>query len=266
MSFQTIPQLRQALADVRAQLTAAEAELAQQQEELQAFQTQYDANINPLMRQVAFVEAQVEDYLEQIRTLRDQHFLGHGYRSADAQYRAKWRHDPLKEKQERVERPSADKAPPEAQIKKLYRKLARQYHPDLAQSDAERAIRTEKMAAINDAYAAGSLVELIAAANDLEAAVFDAFTTSLGSQTEAAMTQALQKELMRCQQRLAAVKLEIQNFHLRPEVELALESKFAARRGRNLLAEMQAELEKRLARKTAELEMLAAQFRGLSAE
>jgi DnaJ-class molecular chaperone len=47
----------------------------------------------------------------------------------------------------------------EAKIKKLYRQLARSFHPDLASDDADRAYRTDKMTAVNDAYAARSMAE-----------------------------------------------------------------------------------------------------------
>ena len=41
----------------------------------------------------------------------------------------------------------------EKQLKRIYRQLARRYHPDLATDPAERAARNDVMARINDAYA-----------------------------------------------------------------------------------------------------------------
>ena len=46
-------------------------------------------------------------------------------------------------------------------IKVLYRKLARRYHPDLARNDADRAQSNDQMKEINQAYAAGDLPALM---------------------------------------------------------------------------------------------------------
>lgn len=49
-------------------------------------------------------------------------------------------------------------------LKKLYRLLARRYHPDLAIDDADRAYRNRIMVLINDAYAEKDLDALLALA------------------------------------------------------------------------------------------------------
>jgi hypothetical protein len=62
-------------------------------------------------------------------------------------------------------RPAAPEEPPEVEaaavaLKRIYRRLARLLHPDLAQDDAERARLSELMARVNAAYARGDLTEL----------------------------------------------------------------------------------------------------------
>ncbi len=56
------------------------------------------------------------------------------------------------------------------------------------------------------------------------------------------------------------IKSELQGLHQRPSVQLSLEVKVARRQGRDLLGEMAAELEAKIARKTVERDMLKAQF------
>ena len=52
--------------------------------------------------------------------------------------------------------------------KRLYRELARRFHPDLAEGAAELAYRTSVMAAVNAAYTAGDIHALYDLAGELE--------------------------------------------------------------------------------------------------
>jgi hypothetical protein len=57
----------------------------------------------------------------------------------------------------------------EVSLKRIYRRLARLLHPDLAQDDAERARLSDLMARVNAAYARGDLTELSVMAERLGA-------------------------------------------------------------------------------------------------
>jgi len=52
--------------------------------------------------------------------------------------------------------------------KRLYRELARRFHPDLAEGAAELAYRTSMMTAVNSAYTAGDIQTLYDLAGELE--------------------------------------------------------------------------------------------------
>jgi hypothetical protein len=132
--------------------------------------------------------------------------------------------------------------------------------------------RTEKMSVINDAYKAGSLTELMALAEEKERAQPSIIKKPIATkqeqpvssthttQTEADMLHALEEELERSRMRLYYAKDALQNFHLRPMVELALDVTFARKEGRDILAEMAQEAQRKIARKEAERDMLKVQF------
>lgn len=116
------------------------------------------------------------------------------------------------------------------------------------------------MAAINDAYNAQSMVELMALAEELEAHQNRSQTAQPPDQE---MAQALQEEIDRCRRRLRSIDNELQNLPNRSMVDLALQVKLAQREGRDLLAEMAQDIERKIARKSAERDMLRAQFNNL---
>jgi hypothetical protein len=129
----------------------------------------------------------------------------------------------------------------------------------LAADKAEQRFRTDKMAALNEAYAAGSLVEMIALSEA------DGERTGAGQQeTDAELALVLEKELARIQRKVLLVKNEIENTHNNPVVQLSLDIKLAKRRGRDLLEEMSVDLERRIVRATDERDELKARLDRMS--
>ncbi|MBN1218671.1 MAG: hypothetical protein JXM69_07075 [Anaerolineae bacterium] len=250
-----IDRLRAELAQAHHQLIEAEAELADRLAEVNAFEFEFEARVGYLYDALAALEKEIQWYTERIQIIRSKEVFGQAHIPVDTQYRRAWETPPA----------SAPTPPPkpldsvsEAEIKRLYRQLARRFHPDLAVDETDRAHRTAKMAAINDAYAARSLVELVALAEAADTAIHTGRAQS--AQTEAQLAQALQAELDRCQRRLREIQQELRNLRYRPSVELSIEVKLAQRQGRDLLAETAADVERKIARKTVERDMLKAQF------
>lgn len=254
-----LARLRHEITQAQDKLFEAEAELADRMAEVHAFEARFESRLGKLIDQLAAIEAELNEYLRRIRAYREEQVFGTGYASVEEQYRRTWQVPP----------PSAPRPPDqplapatEVEFKKLYRLLARRYHPDLANDEADRAYRTEKMQAVNDAYAARSMVELAALAAEAK-------TDATGRQfalgrTDDERIAALQAELARYRRRLREIELEMENLHNRPSVELSLEIKLARRRGRNLMAEIAADLERKIARKTAERDMIKDQFDNLN--
>ncbi|MFQ5614139.1 MAG: J domain-containing protein [Anaerolineae bacterium] len=243
--------LRRAVQEAQAQLKAAEAELADRVAETNAFEFEFEARVGHLLDTLEGLEAEIKAYNGRIQMMRNRDIFGYGYLPADEQYRRTWRSPPSSPPETPSQPPDAAS---EARLKELYRLLARRFHPDLAQDEADRARRTEKMAAVNDAYAAQSLAELESLAQEPETLI------DAEGQTGPQLVQALEAELARCRRRLGQVESELRNFDARPSVQLSLEVKLARHRGRDMLAEIAADLEGKIARKTAERDMLKAQF------
>lgn len=244
-----LTRLRAALEQSQADLIEAEAQLADELAAVNAFEFEFEARVGHLWDTLDALEGEIERYQDRIQMMRD------GYLSVERQYRRAWQAPPTS-----APTPPAQPLSPasEAQLKRLYRQLARRYHPDLADDDADRAFRTERMAAINDAYAARSLIELEALA--AESGTYILTGRAQPGQTEAQMIQALQDQLARCQHRLRQIEIELRGLHQRPSVQMSLEVKVARRQGRDLLGEMTDELEAKIARKTVERDVLKAQF------
>jgi chromosome segregation ATPase len=256
-----ISRLRAELAGTQTKLIEAEAELADRLADVNAFEFEFEAKVGHLVDALEALEAEIQRYNERIQIARSKEIFGYAHIPVETQYRRTWQKPPS----------SAPTPPPqplnpadETEIKQLFRQLARRFHPDLAAGETDRARRTEKMQAVNDAYAARSLTELVALSQEPDS-IIDTGRTRSG-QTEAQLVQALQTELARCQRRLREIDREIRNLRHRPSIELSLEVKMARRQGHDLLAEMAAEFEQKIARKTAERDMLKAQFNQLGPE
>lgn len=252
---QELSRLRAALEQTQADLIEAEARLADQLAEVNAFEFEFEARVGHWWDKLEALQAEIEHYNDRIQLLRK------GYLPVERQYRRAWQAPPPSA----LRPPSQPPSPTgEAHIKALYRQLARRFHPDLAAADTERAWRTERMAAVNAAYAARSLVELEALAREPDPFIHAG--RARPGQTEAQLIRVLQDELARCQRRLREIEDEMRSLHQRPSVQLSLEVKLARRQGHDLLGEMAADLERKVARKTVERDMLKAQFDQLGPE
>ena len=248
-------QLRQA----QEALAAAEAELAALQSELEQFEKQVDYLLGPLLDQLSALDAEVQALTSQLIDLREARLFGDRRASYTGPYFAHLPDPTVAEEDKNSTSPFAtppagDATPhpgdPQAELKSLYRKLARRYHPDLARSDTERIQNTEQMTIVNQAYATGDLRTLRSLAG-----VF--VQSSLPDYLRPSLPQS---ELERVQQRLHQVQAQIKHLETLPIVKLSLEAKLARRQGRSLLTEMIIDLRRRLGRKTAERDYLRAQL------
>ena len=144
---------------------AAEADLAAEQAAVNAFRMHARLMLDDLADAIAALLAEKQALLTQLALHRQateevENPLGPDAERADADPRAE---------------PDAAELPlptattrDKAAEKRLYRELARRFHPDLADGAAELAYRTSVMTAVNAAYSAGDIHTLYDLAGELE--------------------------------------------------------------------------------------------------
>ena len=258
-----IAELEQAVQAAQAELFGRESELLDLRAEWTTLERQYEARIGPRLAELASVEEQIRAWRQQLEELQIwgrggiQRRFGAQYASVGEQVRQARQASSAgfsfaSFAEQLVEQPLSPED--EAQLKALYRKLGRRFHPDLAQDEAERTCRTEMMAKINAAYSARDLreLELLAEQPDCDR-VSEAW---LAEQRLASLRDTLQ----RIERRLEEVDREIDQLVHSDLIGLSVEIKLASRQGHDLWAEMEADLEAKLAEKRAELASLKEQL------
>ena len=240
------------------------AELVDLRVELSAFRLEYDTRVGCKIEALEQVEAELRRCQERAADYRlwgpkgpPGTRAGTPYVSVDEQYRRTWREPedppPGSRSWEEVSRPFRPSGG--THIKALYRQLCRRFHPDLTQDPEERARRTQTMAAVNAAYAARDLAELETLAEKVEQSRW------IETGTPEQRLAGLREKLRKLQQRLEEVQDEIRELIDSPAAQMSLDVRLARRHGKDLLAEMAAQLEKELTRKRAELDFMFAQLK-----
>ncbi len=252
------------LDELRPQLIDAEARLAEQLAAISAFEYRLRARLESLSRRLDALQAEIDALRGELRRFRDT-FLD----AADSPPpdKATWRFEagPAAAAGEFRYRARAEAARPApegkrlAAIKQLYRRLARRFHPDLAPNETDRAYRTELMMAINAAYTAGDLEELERLAEEPD-------SISRAPQSPEELAAALQREVERCHRRLAEIATEMATLEQHNSTRLLRRAERAEAEGRDLLAELAADLRRRIAEKMAERDVLQTQLAEMEQE
>ncbi len=185
---QTARQLRADLAEARRQLVAAEADLAAEQAEVNRFRMHCRLKIGVWVDQVLELRAEKQDLLTRLQLAQD--------------FGLAWDEEKLRDEAATPPAPEAELILPtdvphdKSAEKRLYRELARRFHPDLAATSVERAYSTTLMAAVNTAYANRDLEALRDLAGELDPAL-----VANMSQGETEEVRQLRRQWLGCQRR-----------------------------------------------------------------
>jgi hypothetical protein len=252
----------------RRELQDSQAELEELEKQMHLFEAVVDARLGSLLDQLIDLNAETASLNEEIRRIREQRLFGGELMSYAEGAPRPARPPNLKDlpplslpQRDTLHATSSDATlAPGVEIpdiKTLYRKLARRYHPDLARNDADRAQSNSQMAEINAAYYSGDLPALMSIAGmtipygvNLTQPPIKANISPNVQVTEAEQLEA----------KLREVRSQIARLGSLPLVKLSLEVKLARHQGRDLLHEMAAELRYKVARKTAERDYLQSQI------
>jgi hypothetical protein len=225
-------------------------ELSDMQADLERFEREYEAQVGSFQLRLISLEAEVEQ-----ARLRAAHRAQWGDRAdspdynADVveQFRRTWA---PREKPPEPQPPEPVSDETKAELKQLFRTLAKRFHPDLVTDPEEKRRREKVMAQVNDAYAAQNLTAMkkLAQKPDRPEATAD--------KTREQIMVDLKAEIVRLDRVVLALDRELQELVNSHTVRLMLEVSIAEREGRNLLAEMAADIRAEIARLEVELASL----------
>jgi hypothetical protein len=222
------------LATLEGELAERELEFATLQNELRAFEALYLRIVGALYAELDDLEAQIAE--GQARRHPQEHSLGE--EAAQARAKATESAHAINAVPETAE----DRFKPGDALRKLYRDIARQIHPDLATDDRNRARRTRLMAEANKAYAAGDEAKLTA--------ILDEWHSS----PEAVEGEGIASELVRTirkihqvERRLAEIGVSMTELRESALHRLREDVTAAEARGRDLLADMAEQLRRDIA-------------------
>ncbi|MCS6859868.1 MAG: hypothetical protein NZT92_06070 [Abditibacteriales bacterium] len=235
-------------------LADLEMTLTTRRRAVEAFEVRYLAAVGSLLTQLQRLQFQIEECYLRIDEIEE-----HGFRAVQWQqredayrtlYEKKMAEDFERYVRECLRRPPEPPAlaPKERQeMKDLYRRLAKAFHPDLARTAQERDNCARLMAQINDAYACGDLARLRQIAEREQPGAADLLETP-----------AQRIERLRCQraaldQAIARLQRQIRRLENEEMAQLYRKAERAAACGRDFLAETAAQLQRRLRRKEQEL-------------
>ena len=161
--------LRSELSTAQEELRAAEAELAAEQAAVNAFRMHARLMLDDLADAIGMLMARKQSLLTQLELQR--------------------------QAGEVLPLPTATPRDRAAE-KRLYRELARRFHPDLAETAAELAYRTSVMTAVNAAYTAGDVHALYDLAGELEPDELREL-----AEIETRETRQMRERLLQCRRR-----------------------------------------------------------------
>lgn len=243
-----IEALRASLELLQNELIETEAQLAERMAAINAFEFELRSKLEPFTRQLETLEAKIkEEFARLEREWHERAGEEYPWQAEGSATSGEYRYHT-----ESVEaKPQLLDEEETAEIKRLYRQLARRFHPDMALDDADREYCTQLMMAINAAYTMGDLEKLRELASSPE----------LGQHMDNALTdqqlaEALEREIGRVERRLQEVNDELaQLAHHRSAKLMRRQQKMKAA-GRNFYAEMIRELREKIFQKEMDLEWL----------
>ena len=222
---------REELALLQAELADRELFLTNLRAELSAFEALY-------LRQVGTLYAELDEWNAKIAERLAEQEGTEEARSAAAQARTQ-----AEESNSAVhgEAAAAQEFTPSAELKALYREVAKRVHPDLATDEADRHKREQLMAEANAAYQRGDAETLRRILEEYESS-----PESVQGEGVAADLVRVIRQIRQVRNRLSQIELEIASLIDSDIAKLRAKVEAARAEGRELLTEMAEDVRKRI--------------------
>ena len=239
-----VERLQAEVAQQEATLAELDGEVIELERELTDFRQRYERVVGAVATRLSAVKEAVEELERRIyfdkmmgeeRPMKSMWTPPSNYVPVEEQYRRAWEKKP-DDDAPHVIKPKISDAGPAPRLKRLYRELARRYHPDFATNEADRERRNQLMAIINEAYANEDEAALQALADQPGYATVDVTLAEI-------RLRQLQHRNDDLSRKIAERKQERATLMHNDLMRLKLEDKLAQARGRDVLKEMADQLE-----------------------
>ena len=191
-----LEQLNAELEEARRRLLEAEAELAEEQAAVNAFRMHCRLKLDRWIDSLLSLQTERQALLTRLELLRQARDHGIPKGKADQFWQEEVQYAASEEGDSEELILPTDTPRDKAAEKRLYRQLARKFHPDLGVTAVEVAYRTEMMAAVNVAYESHDVQSLYDLADQLDPQVSQEMAF-IGSARE----RRIREQIVRCQQR-----------------------------------------------------------------
>lgn len=232
---------RDELAAVRAALAGRELELTDFRSELKAFEGRYLREVGALYAELDLWDARVAELEASL-----ENSSAASQRATRARKRADESHEAS-----HGEASKAQYFKPTADLKSLFREAAKRVHPDFAKDEADRQRRTCIMAEMNDAYSRGDSEAIRQMLNNFSEADQSLLAESVGSQLIRIIRQ-----IAEAKKRIAKIEHEIASLNASELAKLREDIEKATEQGRDLMAELAANVSAQILRARKEFEVL----------
>lgn len=240
MSFITaqVTYLREHILKLEKRIATVEAEIAEVKRDMGDFEERYNRIVKPISEQLDAVQAA-------IRSLEELRFKQQMGREA-ARLENLWRTqntDETPPPPPDEDRTVTSKPVPPGKLKKLYRDLARRYHPDMAKTPEEQVQYTRIMSLINTAYVENDIEALRALSQASRKETPDQNNRNSDVPLAVLELRRLQQESYNLEEQLRQLQSERDDMKYGPLMDLKIQESIARSRGENFLEQLAAEIE-----------------------
>jgi len=243
---QELARKRDELVILQAELTDRELSLANLRSELAAFEGRY-------LREVGVLYAELDDWNAKIAELAAEAAGTEQARTAASEARAQ------ADESYAAAHGDASKAEdftPSPELKKLFKDVVNQIHPDRAANEIDRALRNGLMAEANLAYRRQDADALRKILEEYKSS-----PESVEGDGTAAELQRVIRQIERILKRLAAIEVEVAELTSSEIALLMAKVEIATTEGRDLLAEMKKDVQRRIDLARNEYEVQSSKIR-----